>query len=129
MITDQGVYLCKNGSFVYIQNLKENNDFISGIDISDQIIFLSHHRLNHVSIYKWGHGFSYEVLVRNKVMYHYSSKERQFKSCYSNLRHNLYSKNLGNIHAIIGGEYLYRVEIDLINLDQTKKTRLNYRAN
>lgn len=50
-MTDAGIFLCKKGSFVYIQNMKEDNDFISGICISDSMIMLSHSWHNYVSVF------------------------------------------------------------------------------
>ena len=74
--------------------------------------------MNHVTIFKWSSSFSYEVIVRNKVMYTFSSsKDRQFKSFISHLKHDMISKTLSPIYAIIGMEHLYRVEIDLVNLE------------
>jgi hypothetical protein len=83
--------------------------------------------MNLVTIYKWTSSFSYEIIVKSRVMYHFQGKERQLTSYIYHLKHDRYSLTPSHVHAVIGSEFLYRIEIDLVNLEHTKKTRINNR--
>jgi hypothetical protein len=96
-VTDAGIFLCKKGSFVYIQNMKEDNDFISGITISDSMIMLSHSWHNYVSVFQWSANFIYEFTAKIKMM----GALKNEQSAINLLKHDKYAKSLAQVYCVV----------------------------
>ena len=118
------MYISKNGAFLYVQCIKENNDFEGGIALGDTFLLLSHSRYNKVSLFKWTMGYSYSMLAQDRpIICRTKTYEYSFLS---NLKHDIkYSKDYPNrFYSVVNHVSVYRIDADTVNIENSKKHNL-----
>ena len=122
IITDAGVYMSKNGSFIYIQSLKDDNDYLSGIELSESLILISHSHYNRLSMYKWSPGYTYQLVFAERCVIGRSPVHKD--SGLTHMRHAYFGNSPYHFFSIVGKFNMIKFELDIVTVEQSKKLKL-----